>query len=409
MITVGFKEGSKGLGLGLGYEGETREGEIWNPDITFSNLEERLEKALGAFRKDFKAGISSGNSGPIYGDYGSFLPVYRRQQGVHVREGFSDRMKTKKRSLSLTDRDFISVCKKSKVDDMDPLSVSASAKDQHKYDIHPSKGRKCEASKRSKSSVSGSQNGTVTHSLPSFHGLQKENGTDSLLADGFMGDNSLKTLKQNMNLSEKQNANQSIAAATDALKEAVKLKDYADRIQKSGSISEGRSLSFEAALKAAELCESCAHEYEKSKDMAAAALSYKCMEVAYMRIISSSHAGARKDRHELQRDLKIVPHGKYPSSSGSDVDNLGSPATLDNIVAARNRPIVRLLNFAGDVNSAMEASTKSRIAFAAASRKVEDARFRKGITFVKKALDFSFQDVQGLLWLVRQALEAISR
>ncbi|GFY81368.1 CW-type zinc finger [Actinidia rufa] len=598
MITVGFKAGSKGLGLGFGCEGETREGEIWNPDITFSNIDERLEKALGAFRKDFKGGIPSGNLGPIYGDYGSFLPVYCRLQGGRVREGFSDWMKTKKRSLrlidrdfnnvckeskvddmdclsvkdrhkydihpskgrsrsitlsniderlekvlggrvsegfsdwmktkkrslSLTDQDFISVCKKSKVDDMDPLSngtvthslpsvhgsqnengknrllvddfmganslntlkqnmnlsekqnanhqsiaaasdalkeavklkdyadriqksgsisegrslsfeaalkylhaaslleschgqsemilqsmqtyrraaelcafrkdfkggipsgnlgpiygdygsflpvyrrpqggrvregfsdwmktkkrslrltdrdfnsvLSASAKNRHKYDIHLSKGRKCEASKSSKSSVSGSQNGTVTHSLPSVHGSQNENGKNRLLADDFKGANSLKTLKQNMNLSEKQNANQSIAAATNALKEAVKLKDYADRIQKSGSISEGMSLSFEAALKylhaaslleschgqsemilqsmqtyrrAAELCESCAHEYEKSKDMAAAALAYKCMEVAYMRIISSSHAGARKDRHELQRDFKIVPPGE---------------------------------------------------------------------------------------------------
>ncbi|GFY81411.1 CW-type zinc finger [Actinidia rufa] len=402
--------------------------------ITLSNIDERLEKVLGAYRKDFKGGIPSGNLGPIYGDYGSFLPVYRRPQGGHVCEGFSNRMKAKKRSLSLTDRDFIGVCKKPKVDDMDPLSVSASAKDRHKYDIHLSKGRKCEAIKSSKSSVSGSQNGTVTHSLPSVHGSQNQNGKNRLLADGFMGANSLKTMKPNMNLSEKQNANQSIAAATDALKEAVKLKDYADRIQKSGSISEGMSLSFEAALKylhaaslleschgqsemilqsmqtyrrAVELCESCAHEYEKSKDMAAAALAYKCMEVAYMRIISSSHAGARKDRHELQRDFKIVPPGEYPSSSGSDVDNFGSPSTLDNIAAAQNRPIVRLLNFAGDVNSTMEASTKSRIAFAAASRKVEDSQFREGITFVKKALDFSFQDVEGLLWLVRQALEAI--
>ncbi|GFY81405.1 CW-type zinc finger [Actinidia rufa] len=504
MITVGFKEGSKGLGLGFGYEGE-----IWNPDITFSNIDERLEKVLGTFRKHFKGGISSGNSGPIYGAYGSFLPVYRRLQGGRGREGFSDRMKTKKRSLSLTDRDFISVYKKSKGVDMDPLSASASAKNQPKYDIHPSKGIKCETSKSSKSSVSGSQNGTVTHSLPSVHESQNENGrnkcksvhrcaaTDALkeavklmdYADrmeksgsnsegtregktwnpditfsnlderlekvlgtfrkhfkgGISSGNSgpiygaygsflpvyrrpqggrvregfsdwMKTKKRGLRLTDRYfnsackkskvddmdclsakdrhkydihpskgrkcessksskssvpgsqngtNANQSIAAATDALKEAVKLMDYADRIQKSMSNSEGMSLSFEAALKylhaaslleschgqsemilqsmqtyrrAAELCESCAHEYEKSKDMAAAALSYKCMEVAYMRIISSSHAGARKDRHELQRDLKIVPHGKYPSSSGSDVDNLGSPATLDNIVAARNRP-----------------------------------------------------------------------
>lgn len=53
----------------------------------------------------------------------------------------------------------------------------------------------------------------------------------------------------------------------------------------------------------------CAHEYEKSKDMAAAALAYKCMEVAYMRVIYSSHTNAKKDRHELQMALQIVPPG----------------------------------------------------------------------------------------------------
>lgn len=53
----------------------------------------------------------------------------------------------------------------------------------------------------------------------------------------------------------------------------------------------------------------CAHEYEKLKDMAAAALAYKCMEVAYMRVIYSSHNSASRDRHELQTALQIVPLG----------------------------------------------------------------------------------------------------
>ena len=53
----------------------------------------------------------------------------------------------------------------------------------------------------------------------------------------------------------------------------------------------------------------CAHEYEKSKDMAAAALAYKCTEVAYMRVIYSTHTSASRDRNELQTALKIVPLG----------------------------------------------------------------------------------------------------
>lgn len=47
--------------------------------------------------------------------------------------------------------------------------------------------------------------------------------------------------------------------------------------------------------------------------MAAAALAYKCMEVAYMRVIYSSHASASKDRLELQTALQLAPPGKLTS------------------------------------------------------------------------------------------------
>ncbi|GMQ00010.1 hypothetical protein CsSME_00047264 [Camellia sinensis var. sinensis] len=176
----------------------------------------------------------------------------------------------------------------------------------------------------------------------------------------------------------------------------------------------------------AKLCEFCAHEYEKSKDMAAAALAYKCTEVAYMRVIYSSHNSASRDRHELQATLQIVQPGESPSSSASDVDNLNNPTAVDkvplskgvsspqvagnHVTATRNRPsFVRLLNFAQDVNYAMEASRKSRSAFAAANPRMEEAQHREGLTSVKRALDFNFQDVEGLLRLVRLAMEAISR
>lgn len=43
--------------------------------------------------------------------------------------------------------------------------------------------------------------------------------------------------------------------------------------------------------------------------MTGAALAYKCMEVAYLRVVYSSHYGASRDRHELQTALQIVPIG----------------------------------------------------------------------------------------------------
>lgn len=39
----------------------------------------------------------------------------------------------------------------------------------------------------------------------------------------------------------------------------------------------------------------------------------------------------------------------------------------------------------------------------------EETKYREGLSSVKKALDFNFQDVEGFLRLVRLAMEAISR
>ncbi|KAK7284681.1 hypothetical protein RJT34_19431 [Clitoria ternatea] len=244
-------------------------------------------------------------------------------------------------------------------------------------------------------------------------------------------------------------------AANNAVKEAKDLKHLADRVKNSGSSLESTSLYFQAALKflygaallesgnndnakhsemiqskqvyssTAKLCEFCAHEYEKSKDMASAALAYKCMEVAYMRVVYFSHPSANKDRHELQTTLQMIPLGESPSSSASDVDNVNNSTAADkfalsksinspqvagnHVIAARNRPnLARLLNFAQDMNFAMEASRKSRNAFVAANSS-PGKYAADGISSIKKALDFSFHDVEGLLHLVRVALDAINR
>ncbi|KAL2345391.1 hypothetical protein Fmac_006676 [Flemingia macrophylla] len=260
-------------------------------------------------------------------------------------------------------------------------------------------------------------------------------------------------------------------AANSALKEA---KISSIWLINSGSTIESTSLYFQAALKflhGASLLESvnndnakhsemiqskqiysstaklfCAHEYEKSKDMASAALAYKCMEVAYMRVVYSSNSSANRDRHELQTALLMIPHGngllleyptdshphfdalankcESPSSSASDVDNVNnstaadkvtisksvnSPQVAGNLVISARRPnFVRLLNFAQDVNFAMEATRKSRNAFAAANSSPGVGKNVDGISSIKKALDFSFQDVEGLLHLVRVAVEVIN-
>ncbi|XP_043719711.1 cysteine-tryptophan domain-containing zinc finger protein 7-like isoform X2 [Telopea speciosissima] len=239
------------------------------------------------------------------------------------------------------------------------------------------------------------------------------------------------------------------AAANTALKEAKDLKHTADRFKDSGLDLERIRLYFEAALKflhaaslfeplpneltrsmnvyseTAQLCWFCAREYERAKEMAAAAMAYKCIEVAHMKVIYSKHFTASKDQIELQNALKVVPPGESPSSSASDVDNLNNQAAVDKIVLtkdnnssqvagnhiiiARNRPTFeRLLGFTRDVSSAMEASRKSQNAFAVAITILEESGHVEGISSVKRVLDFSFHDVDGLLRLVRLAMEVIN-
>ncbi|GLT42503.1 hypothetical protein SLA2020_164990 [Shorea laevis] len=244
---------------------------------------------------------------------------------------------------------------------------------------------------------------------------------------------------------------ESSSQAVNAMKEAKDLKHRADRFKNMGDILESTGLYFQAALKflhgasllesctsesaknvdplpvyssTAKLCEFCAHEYERRKEMAPAALAYKCMEVAYMRVVYSSHARARGYRNELQTALHIVPPGESPSSSASDVDNLNHPTAVDKfsfprgvsspqvagnmMISARDRPSFSgLLKFAQDVNLAMEASRKSQTAFVAAN--LGEAKSEEIVSSVKSALDFNFHDIERLLHLVRVAMKAIGR
>lgn len=62
-----------------------------------------------------------------------------------------------------------------------------------------------------------------------------------------------------------------------------------------------------------------------------------------------------------------------------------------------------------DVNFAMEASRKCHIAFSAANAILEEAQNKEVIISVKRVMDFSFQDVEEFVRLVRNALLAIKQ
>ncbi|KAF2590671.1 hypothetical protein F2Q70_00041273 [Brassica cretica] len=252
----------------------------------------------------------------------------------------------------------------------------------------------------------------------------------------------------------------SVQAGHNILKEAKDLKHTADRLKDSLSNLEFIELYFQACIKflhgafvlemssnesasrqgetmaqsvhiyisTANLCGFCAQEYEKSKDTGAAALAYKCMEAAYMRVVNSSYISVNRYRHELQTSLQMVPPGESPSSSASDVDNVNHPAggadkagnsrgissplvAGNHVISAQNRfNILRLLQFAQNVNLGMDASRKSRVALAASVENLEEAQQQgEGIISIKSALDYNFQDLEGLLRLVKLAMKANNR
>ncbi|CAK8564159.1 unnamed protein product [Lathyrus sativus] len=176
---------------------------------------------------------------------------------------------------------------------------------------------------------------------------------------------------------------------------------------------------------AAKLFKSCAHEYESRQEMATAALAYKCTEVAYMRVVYCEHSSTNRDRCELQSTLQVVSQGEPLSSSASDIDNLNNQVAMDkaailpkvtnahvagnHVISVRTRPsLVRLLDFTQDINFAMEVATKCHSTFSAANEKMEETRNRDCITSIKRVIDFSFQDVDELVRLVRNATKAIS-
>lgn len=56
-------------------------------------------------------------------------------------------------------------------------------------------------------------------------------------------------------------------------------------------------------------CRTCAQDFGKHDEMYAAALAYKCTEVAYLRSLYCKSNMADKDRSDLQASLQMLPQG----------------------------------------------------------------------------------------------------
>ncbi|XP_039025022.1 cysteine-tryptophan domain-containing zinc finger protein 3-like [Hibiscus syriacus] len=284
-----------------------------------------------------------------------------------------------------------------------------------------------------------------------------------VISDGIPGNGSsrvgaLKALKQPGKASSKNSCspvreNSSSLTVKNALNDAKGLRNYADHLKSSSFVFESNEIYFRAALKflgvaalletsnsesgrhgdmnqmqvystATKLCEMCAQEYEKCQEMTAAALAYKCVEVAYMRVVYCKQSSCSRDMKELQATLQMVPQGESPSSSVSDIDNnLNNQAIVDkaplaecnashvagtHVVVARNRPSFgRLFDFTQDVSFAMEALRKSQTCFIANATSLEEAQDIEWIASVIKVIDFSFQYVDEFISLVQQATQAV--
>ncbi|KAL3648851.1 hypothetical protein CASFOL_005254 [Castilleja foliolosa] len=292
----------------------------------------------------------------------------------------------------------------------------------------------------------------------------KRSSTDSRPLYALTVDNSAKALKEscpenvidnidNNEAEECKNVSTALKEAEVFLREAGELRNHADLIKNSGFCSESNYEYFKAVLKflhgaslletcngesskhlemspmqiygaAAQLCKTCASEYEKSHEMAAAALAYKCMEVAYLRVVYCKSSNTSRVWSDLQSSLQMAPQGESPSSSASDVDNLNNlvmtdKATLSkgggvshagtHVIMPRNRlNFARLLDFTKDVNAAMEAAKKSQDSFAAARVELDRSQNKEAIVSVKRVIDFSFQDLEKLVRLVSFAFNTIN-
>ncbi|CAK9201924.1 unnamed protein product [Sphagnum troendelagicum] len=190
----------------------------------------------------------------------------------------------------------------------------------------------------------------------------------------------------------------------------------------------------------ATLCKYCADRYERSHNMAAAALAYTCAAVALGRRMLCKNSCFASDCSELYTAVQQMPGESPSSSSASDVDNLNnhslgpsdkstmaqmlgraataSPHTMAGPAAAAmaapsshiivpprlHSSFTRFLKDATDMSNLLEAWQKASIVTA----KAEVTCDQKGMLAVKRVGELGgFGDIETVVHLVRVAMDTI--
>ncbi|KAF8051151.1 hypothetical protein N665_1790s0005 [Sinapis alba] len=259
---------------------------------------------------------------------------------------------------------------------------------------------------------------------------------------------------KNVNAITHETMDRSSPAVKDILQEAEKLKKLADCLKNSGFDNEYKEVNFNASLMflfgasllemsstekvedgrmshveayhtAAKLSESCAHQYETNKEMYAAALAYKCMEVACMKVVYCRSLGLSGEWGELHKMVQMTSQGESPSSSASDVDSFCHQGVIDKSaktkrglshgvgtllpIARNHQNFVPLLEVTESMNLAMEASAKSQHSLGAVTVVTsEEMKHKHCISAIKEVVNFSFHDVETLIQMIEVARDVLS-
>ncbi|XP_065863992.1 cysteine-tryptophan domain-containing zinc finger protein 7-like isoform X2 [Euphorbia lathyris] len=398
-----------------------------DPNISLSYIDEKIQNVLAHFQRDFEGEVSTMELVAKYGQYGSFLHSYTPS---FPRSSPRSHPKTQERNCSTQKTAHESPTSILKVMTSFPVPGGAIVSPFHE-NLHCLKNLQNDTSRTTKRrflvSVKKKKNiCMMRRNLKELH--DDQNGLDSTRNDE---DSSGSGLKKDETLRDYADIYAPIPAysqtATINLEKAKTLRDYADMLKGLGFGLQSNGTNFRAARKflygaslleasnevgrqgemtqiqaysiTAELCECSAVEYERRCKMAAAALAYKCLEVALRRIVYCKNSMLSSDRNEFKACLQT-------SSRGDDLNN---QAIVDKATVSKGTiPHVSGSSIIiEDVNSAVEASRKSQNAYLAA-KALEEAQNKGCIILVKKVIDFSFfQDVEEFLLLVEQAMVAI--
>ncbi|KAJ8649594.1 hypothetical protein MRB53_002617 [Persea americana] len=223
-------------------------------DIPFSQMDQRIDRCLGHFRKEFSGEISAKALGPRGGEYGSFLPVYLKAPLYLSHHTVVSAKRSREKFEAPT------------LDSVDRTSSISSSLTIEEFNENGQKKRKT--------------NNDYIHAA----NVLKEATNLRHAADHL------------------KNGGESVEIIGLYLHAAIKFLNGAFLLDN----MEGP---IQIYIDSAKLSMYCATTFERIGEMAAAALAHKCVEVAYMRVLFSMSSHIQKDEHDIQPSVQHSPLG----------------------------------------------------------------------------------------------------